>query len=137
MSKFLKLLEQAEPVDVGSKQEMMHKLAELFNLIDSVEVSSNGENIMVDVGGKTLKLSVVNGDEEEDSEDPASIINRNVKDLAAEPPVNGKFAPINRDAQRVVKQKDAVDRQAVNEFTAVTNRLKNAITAFKSKQTRY
>jgi len=135
MSKFLKLLEQAEPVDVGSKQEMMHKLAELFDLIDSVEVSSDGENLMVDVGGKTLKLSVVDG--EEDNEDPASIINRNVKDLAAEPPVNGKFAPINRDAQRVVKQKDTVDRQAVNEFTAVTNRLKNAITAFKAKQKSY
>lgn len=135
MSKFLKLLEQAEPVDVGSKQEMMHKLAELFDLIDSVEVSSDGENLMVDVEGKTLKLSVVDG--EEDNEDPASIINRNVKDLAAEPPVNGKFAPINRDAQRVVKQKDTVDRQAVNEFTAVTNRLKNAITAFKAKQKSY
>jgi len=135
MSKFLKLLEQAVPVDSGSKQEMIQKLAELFNLIDSVEVSSNGDNILVDVGGKTLKLSVVEG--EEDSEDPASIINRNVKDLAAEPPVNGKFAPINRDAQRVVKQKDAVDRQAVNEFTAVTNRLKNAITSFKSKQKSY
>jgi hypothetical protein len=135
MSKFLKLLEQAVPVDSGSKQEMIQKLAELFNLIDSVEVSSNGDNILVDVGGKTLKLSVVEG--EEDSEDPASIINRNVKDLAAEPPVNGKFAPINRDAQRVVKQKDTVDRQAVNSFTAVTNRLKNAITSFTSKQKSY
>jgi len=135
MSKFLKLLEQAVPVDSGSKQEMIQQLAELFNLIDSVEVSSNGEHIMVDVGGKTLKLSVVEG--EEDSEDPSSIINRNVKDLATEPPVNGKFAPINRDAQRVVKQKDVVDRQAVNEFTAVTNRLKNAITSFKSKQKSY
>jgi hypothetical protein len=135
MSKFLKLLEQAEPVDPGSKQEMIQKLAELFNLINSVEVSSNGENLMVDVGDTTIKLAVVSG--EEDNEDPASIINRNVKDLAAEPPVNGKFAPINRDAQRVVKQKDTVDRQAVNEFTVVTNRLKNAITAFKAKQKSY
>jgi hypothetical protein len=132
MSKFLKLLEQAEPVDPGSKQEMIQKLAELFNLIDGVEVSPGGENIMVNVGGTTIKLAVVSG--EEDNEDPASVITRNVKDIAADPPINGKVSPETKQAQKVLDQKKAADIEAIGSVANVIKRLKTAIAAFKTNQ---
>lgn len=133
MSKFLKLLEQVDPQNTD-KQEMIHKLAELFNLISSVEVSSDGDSITVSVGSTPIKLAIVDETDEEEAEDPAYSIDTAVQGLANKPTIGGKFNPFTKagEAKRAVDQREKTAQKAIKAYKDITKNLEQAINNFDS-----
>lgn len=134
MSKFLKLLEQADPKNTD-KQEMIHKLAELFNLINSVEVSSDGDSITVNVGDTPVKLAIVDEVNEEEAEDanPKYPIDDAVQSLAQKPSIRGAlgFGPVGK-AKAAVKRRDGMAVKAIAKYDEITKNLEQAINNFNS-----
>lgn len=132
MSKFLKLLEQVDPKNTD-KQEMIHKLAELFNLISSVEVSSDGDSITVNVDGEPIKLSVVEENEEdnESTSYPSYSIDAAVQGLAQKPldTPGAKKSDITK-AQKAVQKRDNSAGKAITKYEELTQKLEDAITAY-------
>jgi hypothetical protein len=136
MSKFLKILEQVDPKNTD-KQEMIHKLAELFNLIDSVEVSSDGDSITVSVDGEPIKLAIVEETNEEEAEDATYSIDKGVESLADKPNFGGRFNPMSASgrAKAAVKKRDDIAVKAIAKYNELTKRLESAIQNFNSGST--
>ncbi len=138
MSKFLKLLEQADPKNTD-KQEMIHKLAELFNLISSVEVSSDGDSITVNVGDTPVKLAIVDEvNEEEAEENPSYSIDSAVQNLAQKPSTLGDFGfgAVGK-AKKAVKRRDEMAVQAITKYDEITKNLETAINKFNSSKAKF
>lgn len=140
MSKFLKILEQVDPKNTD-KQEMIHKLAELFNLISSVEVSSDGDSITVNVGGEPIKLAVIDEVDEEDNEskaNPSYSIDAAVQNLAQKPSTLGDlgFGAVGK-AKKAVKRRDEMAVQAITKYDEITKNLETAISDFNSSEAKF
>jgi hypothetical protein len=134
MSKFLKILEQVDPQNTD-KQEMIHKLAELFNLISSVEVSSDGDSITVNVNNTPVKLTIVDEtNEEEAEENPGYSIDTAVQSLAQKPSILGDFGFGSvGTAKKAVKKRDEVAVKAISKYDKITKNLEKAIKDFDAK----
>lgn len=142
MSKFLKILEQVDPQN-SDRQEMVHKLAELLNLINSVDVSTDGDMITITVDDTPIKLAIVNDntddEEEENPSDFAYSIDKGVEGLAAKPNFGGRFNKLSSagKAKAAVKKREDVAAKAIDKYSAMTLNLANAISKFDSGSMKY
>jgi len=133
MSKFLKILEQVDPQN-SDRQEMVHKLAELLNLINSVDVSTDGDMITITVDNTPIKLAIIDDTDEEEAEDISYSIDKGVEGLASKPNFGGRFNSFSSagKAKAAVKKREDVASKAIDKYNAMTLNLANAISKFDS-----